>query len=118
MNIAETSPDPEQIASTSEAGQLLEEALLGLPERYRSVVMLRDVEELSTSETAAALELTEENVKVRLNRGRAMVRSWLFARVGANAKNAFPFMAVRCDRVVQGVFSRLAEITASRPPIA
>ena len=67
MNMVETSPDPEQSASRAELGQLLEEALLGLPEQYRIVVMLRDVEELSTSETAAALELTEQNVKVRLH---------------------------------------------------
>jgi RNA polymerase sigma-70 factor (ECF subfamily) len=46
--------------------------------------MLRDVEEMSTSETAAALNLTEENVKVRLHRGRALVRRDLFARVVAH----------------------------------
>jgi RNA polymerase sigma-70 factor (ECF subfamily) len=111
MNVVETSPDPEQTASRAELGQLLEEALLDLPEQYRVVVMLRDVEELSTSETAAALDLTEHNVKVRLHRGRAMARGWLFARAGANAKNAFPFMGVRCDRVVHGVFARLAELS-------
>jgi RNA polymerase sigma-70 factor, ECF subfamily len=111
MNVVETSPDPEQTASRAELGQLLEEALLDLPEQYRIVVMLRDIEELSTSETAAALDLTEHNVKVRLHRGRAMARGWLFARVGANAKNAFPFMGVRCDRVVQGVFARVAALS-------
>jgi RNA polymerase sigma-70 factor, ECF subfamily len=111
MNVVETSPDPEQTASRAELGQLLEEALLDLPEQYRVVVMLRDVEELSTSETAAALDLTEHNVKVRLHRGRAMARGWLFARVGAKVKNAFPFMGVRCDRVVHGVFARLAELS-------
>jgi RNA polymerase sigma-70 factor, ECF subfamily len=65
---------------------------------------------LSTSKTAAALDLTEHNVKVRLHRGRAMARGWLFPRVRANAKNAFPFMGVRCDRVVHGVLARLAEL--------
>jgi RNA polymerase sigma-70 factor (ECF subfamily) len=114
MNMVETSPDPEQSASRAELGQLLEEALLGLPEQYRIVVMLRDVEELSTSETAAALELTEQNVKVRLHRGRAMARGWLFARVGTNAKNAFPFMGARCDSVVHGVFARLEELRSDR----
>lgn len=72
--------------------------------------MLRDVEELSTAETAAALELTEQNVKVRLHRGRAMMRDRLFARVGASGKSAFPFMGVRCDRIVSGVFARLREL--------
>jgi RNA polymerase sigma-70 factor (ECF subfamily) len=114
MNMVETSPDPEQSASRAELGQLLEEALLGLPEQYRIVVMLRDVEELSTSETAAALELTEQNVKVRLHRGRSMARGWLFARVGTNAKNAFPFMGARCDRVVHSVFARLEEFCSHR----
>src|SRR5579871_4300048 len=44
MNAIELSPDPEQRASMAEVGKLLEEAILGLPERYRTVVMLRDVE--------------------------------------------------------------------------
>lgn len=74
MNIIETSPDPEKNASSVELGQLLEEALLALPEKYRTVVMLRDVEELNTSETAAALDLSEENVKIRLHRGHEMAR--------------------------------------------
>lgn len=115
MNIAETSPDPEQTASTAELGDLLEQALLGLPDDYRTVVMLRDVEELSTSETAAALDLTEENVKVRLHRGHEKMRGWLFARVGTSAKNAFPFMGVRCDRVVLGVFARLWALNPGLP---
>jgi RNA polymerase sigma-70 factor (ECF subfamily) len=111
MNIVETSSNPEQSASRAEVGQLLEEALLALPEKYRTVVVLRDVEELSTSETAAALDLSEQNVKIRLHRGHEMARGWLFSRVGTSAKTAFPFMGVRCDRVVQGVFERLAELS-------
>jgi RNA polymerase sigma-70 factor, ECF subfamily len=115
MNTVETSPDPEQSASTAELGELLEQALLGLPEQYRTVVMLRDVEEMSTSETATVLELSEENVKVRLHRGHAMMRGWLFSRVGTSAKNAFPFMGVRCDRVVQNVFAQLASGITTSP---
>lgn len=108
LNMAETSPDPEQITARAELRQLLEEAILDLPEQYRAVLMLRDVEELSTAETADALSLTEENVKVRLHRGHGMVRSWLLARVGANAKDAFPFMGLRCDRVVRNVLAKVA----------
>lgn len=106
-SIAETSPDPEQRAAIAEMGKLLEEAVLDLPAPYRTVIMLRDIEELSTAETAAALELTEENVKVRLHRGRALLRDHLFARVGPSCKSAFPFMGANCDRVVLGVFGRL-----------
>jgi RNA polymerase sigma-70 factor, ECF subfamily len=108
--VPETSLDPEQRASNAELGQLLEQAVLDLPEQYRTIIMLRDVEELSTAETAAALELTEQNVKVRLHRGRALMRDRLFARVGASGRNAFPFMGVRCDRIVSGVFTRLREL--------
>ena len=110
MNIVETGPDPEQSATRAELGLMLEEAVLGLPEAYRTVVMLRDVEELSTAETAAALELSEENVKIRLHRGHAMMRDVLFQRVGAEAKRAFPFMGERCDRVVERVFARLEQL--------
>jgi RNA polymerase sigma-70 factor (ECF subfamily) len=109
MSIVETSPDPEQRASIAELSQILEEAILDLPGQYRIVIVLRDIEGMTTSETAAALDLTEQNVKVRLHRGHAMMRDSLFARVGENAKNAFPFMGARCDRVVLGVFARLRE---------
>lgn len=108
MGLTETAPDPEANASVKELSQLLETALLELPEQYRTVVMLRDVEEMNTSETAAALELTEENVKVRLHRGRLMVRNWLMERVGTSSKSAFPFMGERCDRVVAAVFLRIS----------
>lgn len=59
---------------------MLEEAILGLPQEYRAVLMLRDIEELSTAEPASSLSISEENVKVRLFRGRAMVRKNLFGR--------------------------------------
>ena len=107
MTAVEPSPDPEQRASINELRQVLEEAVLELPDQYRSVVMLRDVEEMSTAETAEALDLTEQNVKVRLHRGHAMMRNHLYARVGDHGKSAFPFMGERCDRVVFGVFARL-----------
>lgn len=109
MSVVETSLDPEQRASLAELGHFLEEAVLDLPDQYRTVVMLRDIEELSTLETAAALDLTEQNVKVRLHRGRAMMRDRLFARVGGSGKHAFPFMGTRCDRIVSSVFAKLDE---------
>jgi RNA polymerase sigma-70 factor, ECF subfamily len=108
MNLAEPSLDPEQTASTAELGHLLEEALLVLPDHFRAVVIFRDVEELNTEETAAALDISEDNVKVRLHRGRAMLRGWLFQRVGAKARDAFPFMGARCDRLVHNVFACLS----------
>lgn len=99
--------DPEESASQAELARLLEQSLMKLPEQYRTVVMLRDVEDLSTSETADALGLSEENVKVRLHRGRSLMRRDLLERAGTTAKEMFPFMGQRCDRVVRGVFYRL-----------
>jgi RNA polymerase sigma-70 factor, ECF subfamily len=100
-------PNPEQEASNSEIRQLLEEAVEKLPDSYRAVFMLRDVEDMSTTEAAYALEITEENVKVRLHRARALLRKSLYARAGMEAKEAFNFHAVRCDRVVQNVCGRI-----------
>jgi RNA polymerase sigma-70 factor (ECF subfamily) len=114
MNVVDTALDPEQSATHTELGQLLDEAVLSLPDAYRAVVMMRDIEEMDTSETAAALNLTEQNVKVRLHRWHAMMRGWLFSRVGVKAREAFPFMGERCDRVVRIVLARVAEIEANR----
>ena len=63
---------------------------------------------MSTSETAACLELTEEAVKVRLLRARQALRKELYMRAGATSSQAFIFMGRRCDRVVQSVFAKLA----------
>jgi len=101
------SENPEQYTSKAELGNLLEKAILSLPEQFRTVVMLRDIEEMSTSETAEALELSEENVKTRLHRGHALLRKELLVRVSSGASNAFPFMGIRCDRVVQQVLERI-----------
>lgn len=108
MNRVPTSaPNPEQAASAGELSHLLEQAIDALPDAYRSVFILRDVEEMSTEETAGCLEITEENVKTRLHRARAMLRRELYARAGAGSPAAFQFMATRCDRVVERVFERI-----------
>jgi RNA polymerase sigma-70 factor, ECF subfamily len=112
MDVAEMSPDPEQSASSSETARILEQAILDLPYQFRTVVMLRDVEQMSTAETAAALELSQENVKVRLHRGHALMRDWMFARLGENSKSAFGFMGDRCDHVVVSVFARIEQLNA------
>ena len=101
------SPTPEVSASRSEVKDLLEEAILALPYTYRTVIVLRDVEEMSTAETAEVLSLTDTNVKVRLHRAHELLREELFARAGANCSQAFGFPAIRCDRVVRAVFKRL-----------
>jgi RNA polymerase sigma-70 factor (ECF subfamily) len=107
--VGATTSNPESEMASREAQSLLEEAILRLPLDYRAVVMLRDVEEMTTAETATVLELTEEAVKVRLHRARAMMRRDLFARVGATSVAAFQFQAPRCDRVAAAVMSRISD---------
>ena len=108
-------PDPERAAFATEIRRTLEAALDSLPVIYRSVFMLRDVEGLSTQETAACLEVTEDTVKTRLLRARALLREELFQRAGLAAADTFPFFAPRCDRVVAAVFRSISGIPPGPP---
>lgn len=102
-------PDPEKAAFDREVRSLVEAAVEGLPEIYRTVFMLRHVEELSTSETAELLELSEETVKTRLHRARSALQRELLAEAGAGIRQAFPFLGARCDRMVASVLARIAD---------
>ena len=106
--ITSPQPDPERQAYAGELHRLLEEAVDALPETYRTVFMLRDIEGLSTSETGEGLGLGEEAVKTRLHRARVMIRRAVTARVGEVAAGAFLFHAPRCDRVVAAVLAEIA----------
>ncbi|ABF40788.1 sigma-24, ECF subfamily [Candidatus Koribacter versatilis Ellin345] len=108
-DIADVAPTPEAQSASGETQRLLERAIMTLPLRYRSVLMMHDVEDMTTADTAAMLELTEATVRVRLHRARALVRRKLFALVGATSTSAFQIQAPRCDRVVANVLRRIAE---------
>lgn len=105
--LASTDRTPEQQVYDREVADVLEKAILTLSEEHRLVFMLRDVEGMSTEEAAESLNLTQENVKVRLHRARAALRKQLYAAVGGSAPGCFQFHATRCDRVVQHVFEVL-----------
>lgn len=111
--VKSSDPDPEQQTLRYEAVSLLEAAVDALPDIYRCVFVLRQIENMSTGETAKLLELSEESVKVRLLRARRMLRKELFARAGATSSQAFQFMGARCDRVVRNVFNNLRADPAS-----
>lgn len=98
---------PETQAMRGQLGQMLEAAVDGLPESYRTVFMLREIEQLSTGDTAECLGLTEEAVKTRLHRSRALLRRELAERIGAAAGEAYAFMGARCDRTVRIVMERI-----------
>ncbi len=99
--------DPEREANNAELRRLLEGAIDDLPETYRTVFVLREVEGLSTAATAECLGVSEEVVKTRLLRARLRLRDGLYARAGAVASDAFTFGAERCDRIVAAVLPRL-----------
>jgi RNA polymerase sigma-70 factor (ECF subfamily) len=69
--------NPEELYSKSEMRQLVERGILALPPNYRVVVMLRDIQQLSTDEVGRQLGLSVPAVKTRLLRGRLMLREWL-----------------------------------------
>ena len=102
----------EQVASR-ELGGLLESSIDQLSENYRSVFVLREVEGLSTAETAECLGLSEELVKVRLHRAKSRLRQDIFARVGKTAAELLQFHAPRCDRVVSAVFEKIDRLQLS-----
>ena len=108
-----STPDPEEQFSRKEAASLLEQAVDALPDMYRCVFVCREVENMSTSETANCLDLTDETVKIRLYRARQMLQSDLYARVGATSSQAFQFLGARCDRLVRAVFEALAELRST-----
>jgi RNA polymerase sigma-70 factor (ECF subfamily) len=100
-------PGPEDQTSARELGAFLERAVDALPDIYRTVFVLREAEELSTADTAAALGISEELVKVRLHRARADLRRTLEAHVGAATRDIYDFHLSRCDRVVAAVMDRI-----------
>ena len=107
LDVKSKGRDPEQQIYDGELKMVLERAFDALPDNYRSVFMLREVEGLSTAETAECLEISEENVKTRLHRARALLQRELFSLAGANGNEAFQFLGARCDRIVARVLERI-----------
>lgn len=105
-----STPDPEQQAVTGELRGVLEWAIDTLPDGAREVFVLRDVEGLSTAETAESLGVSDDVVKTRLSRARAALRRALLERTGAATADAFRFYRPRCDRLVANVMALIASV--------
>ncbi|MGH7342570.1 MAG: RNA polymerase sigma factor [Candidatus Rokuibacteriota bacterium] len=100
--------DPERQSARRELAHLLEHAIDALPEAFRGVYVLREVDGMSTQETAESLGLESNTVKTRLHRARTLLRERLVHDFDAAALQAFPFGAERCDRLVATVLDLLA----------
>jgi RNA polymerase sigma-70 factor (ECF subfamily) len=90
---------------SKELKDILESAVLNLPEKYRLVFVMREIEDMSTNETMEALNIGESNVKIRLNRAKEMLRNEL--SVHFKSKQLFEFHLTRCDRVVNFVMRNI-----------
>ena len=101
-NISMTTPA--YVLANKELNTALENALQQLPEKYRIVFVLREIEDMPVKETAEALHIEQPNVKVRLNRAKAMLRDNLNRHVKDHIYN---FHLSRCDRMVNHVLTRL-----------
>lgn len=111
------SEDPAAAAAREQMRHLLERAVDELPEPFRIVFVLREIEECTVEETAASLELRPETVKTRLHRARRLLRAALHDSLASSLGDAFPFLGPRCDRVTETVMQRL-EGLPPLPPAA
>jgi RNA polymerase sigma-70 factor, ECF subfamily len=101
-------PGPQDDAERAEMRRLLEARIDALPDGYRSVFVLRAVEELSVEETAAALGIPNATVRSRYFRARGLLRMWMAGDVDTTLEDAFAFAGARCDRIVRTVLALLA----------
>lgn len=99
------SNDTNSTVMNGELGSIIEKALVKIPQDYRMVFSLREMTGLNVSETAEALSITEANVRVRLNRARAMLRKEI--EKSYSAEEIFEFSLVYCDRMVERVMRRI-----------
>lgn len=100
-----TESNPEEILIEQDMSAILEKAIDSLPEKYRVVYMMREIEEMSTNEAAEVLKLTESNIKIRLMRAKEMLRDILERRV--KDTHVFEFLGERCDNIVQNVMMEI-----------
>jgi len=100
---------PDRATFRAEMRRLIETRIDQLPEAFRSVFMLRAVEEMSVEEVACMLEIPQATVRTRFFRARSLLREGLSREIDVAITDAFSFAGDRCDRIVAGVLKRLAQ---------
>jgi RNA polymerase sigma-70 factor, ECF subfamily len=103
------SESPEKVLGRTEMRALIERKLDELPEDFRTVFVLRAVEELSVEESAACLDIPEATVRSRHFRARSLLREALAREIDVAERDLYEFGGLRCDRIVAAVQSRLGE---------
>jgi|SRR5687768_606585 len=102
---SESSNDLNNKLMKKEVREVVETALLKLPVDYRLVFSLREMNDMNTAETAALLNITESNVKVRLNRAKVMLRNKIEKMY--SREDIFEFNLVYCDKIVNNVMGKI-----------
>jgi RNA polymerase sigma-70 factor (ECF subfamily) len=98
---------PERVVMRAELRRLMEARIDMLPEAFRTVFVLRAVEEMSVEEVSLALEIPEATVRTRYFRARSLLRERLASDIDITLNDAFTFDGARCDRIVTAVLARL-----------
>ena len=98
--------EPEHAFARAQMRALLESRIDQLPELYRTVFMLRAVEEMSVEDVALALDMPEPTVRTRFFRARALLREGLAGEIDSALGDAFSFDGARCDRIVANVLAQ------------
>ncbi len=106
---SEAAPDTD--LARAQVGALLEHCLANIPQGNREVMVLRDILELDTAETAACLGLTEEAVRVRLHRARAAIAAAVTEQLAGHAREIYSFDGARCDRMTAHVMRNVLGAT-------
>jgi RNA polymerase sigma-70 factor (ECF subfamily) len=106
---ADFNEQPDRQASRAELRRVIETRIDALPEVFRTVFVLRAVEEYTVDEVAVVLGIPEITVRTRFFRARSLLREGLARDVDHALEDAFPFAGARCDRTVARVLARLAE---------
>jgi RNA polymerase sigma factor (sigma-70 family) len=102
--------EPAASVARDQIRRLLEREIERLPEPFRLVFVMREIEECSVEETATALDLKPETVKTRLHRARRLLRTALHDSLASTLGDAFPFLGARCDRMTSAVMQKLAQL--------
>lgn len=108
--------DPCTCAARTQIRELIEQSVTALPDAFRVVFVLREIEQCSVQETAELLEIRPETVKTRLFRARRLLRHSLQGKLSSALADAFPFLGTRCTRLRDSVMARLAELPAAGQP--
>ena len=103
----ERSESPAASTLRAELRRLLERRIDELPAVFRTVFVMRDVEEMSVQETADLLGIPQATVRTRLFRARALLRQALARDLDSATVDVFAFAGERCDRIVSAVLARL-----------